>query len=112
MWRSGQRASLREMLHLYANVAITVFAVNAGADYTRLEIEVRLARGAHFQFGGVTIGGGAATSAAGSTSTTHRPPSAASRAPAPCTTWRGTRPTRTTRPGAIAWPSTAHTPLR
>jgi Fe-S cluster assembly protein SufD len=38
-----------------------LFAVNAGGDYTRLEVEVRLARGAHFQFGGVTIGGGAAT---------------------------------------------------
>jgi Fe-S cluster assembly protein SufD len=38
-----------------------MFAVNAGADYTRLEVEVRLARGAHFQFGGVTIGGGDVT---------------------------------------------------
>jgi Fe-S cluster assembly protein SufD len=38
-----------------------IFAVNCGADYTRLEVEVRLAKGAHFQFGGVTIGGGEAT---------------------------------------------------
>ena len=38
-----------------------LFAVNCGADYTRLEVEVRLAKGAHFQFGGVTIGGGDAT---------------------------------------------------
>lgn len=38
-----------------------LFAVNAGGDYTRLEVEVRLAKGAHFQFGGVTIGGGEAT---------------------------------------------------
>ena len=38
-----------------------LFAVNAGGDYTRLEVEVTLARGAHFQFGGVTIGGGEAT---------------------------------------------------
>ena len=38
-----------------------LFAVNAGGDYTRLEVEVRLARGGHFQFGGVTIGGGEAT---------------------------------------------------
>lgn len=37
------------------------FAANAGADYTRLEIAVHLARGAHFEFGGVTIGGGTAT---------------------------------------------------
>jgi Fe-S cluster assembly protein SufD len=34
-----------------------LFAVNAGGDYLRLEVVVRLARGAHFQFGGVTIGG-------------------------------------------------------
>ncbi len=38
-----------------------LFVVNCGGDYTRLEAEVRLARGAHFQFGGVTIGGGEAT---------------------------------------------------
>jgi Fe-S cluster assembly protein SufD len=38
-----------------------LFAVNAGGDYTRLEVVVRLAKGAHFEFGGVTIGGGAAT---------------------------------------------------
>ncbi|WP_298335674.1 SufD family Fe-S cluster assembly protein [uncultured Erythrobacter sp.] len=35
-----------------------VFATSAGDDYTRLEIEVRLGKGAHFEFGGVTIGGG------------------------------------------------------
>jgi Fe-S cluster assembly protein SufD len=38
-----------------------LFVTNAGSDYTRVEIEVRLARGAHFEFGGVTIGGGTAT---------------------------------------------------
>jgi len=38
-----------------------LFAVNAGGDYARLEVQVRLAEGAHFQFGGVTIGGGEAT---------------------------------------------------
>jgi Fe-S cluster assembly protein SufD len=37
------------------------FVTNAGNDYTRVEIEVRLAKGAHFEFGGVTIGGGDAT---------------------------------------------------
>ncbi|MGY6550707.1 MAG: SufD family Fe-S cluster assembly protein [Erythrobacter sp.] len=37
------------------------FVTNLGGDYTRVEIEVRLARAAHFEFGGVTIGGGAAT---------------------------------------------------
>ena len=38
-----------------------IFAVASASAYTRLEIEVRLARGAHFEFGGVTIGGGEAT---------------------------------------------------
>lgn len=36
------------------------FAVIAASDYTRVELEVNLASGAHFEFGGVTIGGGAA----------------------------------------------------
>jgi Fe-S cluster assembly protein SufD len=34
-----------------------LFVTNAGGDYTRVEVEVRLAKGAHFEFGGVTIGG-------------------------------------------------------
>ncbi|HYD23232.1 MAG TPA: SufD family Fe-S cluster assembly protein [Croceibacterium sp.] len=55
-----------------------LFAVNAGGDYTRLEVEVRLARGAHFQFGGVTIGGGAATREF-VTRTVHAEPGATSR---------------------------------
>jgi len=38
-----------------------LFAVISAGTYTRLEVEVRLAEGAHFQFGGVTIGGGEAT---------------------------------------------------
>ena len=38
-----------------------IFAVASASAYTRLEVEVRLAEGAHFEFGGVTIGGGAAT---------------------------------------------------
>ncbi|OYW47111.1 MAG: hypothetical protein B7Z08_07690 [Sphingomonadales bacterium 32-68-7] len=38
-----------------------LFAANLGDDYTRVEVEVRLAQGAHFEFGGVTIGGGVAT---------------------------------------------------
>ncbi len=37
------------------------FVVNRGADYTRIELEVRLAKGAHFEFGGVTIGGAGVT---------------------------------------------------
>jgi Fe-S cluster assembly protein SufD len=38
-----------------------MFAVASAGAYTRLEVEVRLAKGAHFEFGGVTIGGGEAT---------------------------------------------------
>jgi Fe-S cluster assembly protein SufD len=38
-----------------------LFVVIAASAYTRLEVEVRLSTGAHFEFGGVTIGGGEAT---------------------------------------------------
>ncbi|KLE34283.1 SufD family Fe-S cluster assembly protein [Aurantiacibacter luteus] len=38
-----------------------IFALASASSYTRLEVEVELGRGAHFQFGGVTIGGGEAT---------------------------------------------------
>ena len=38
-----------------------LFVTNAGGDYTRVEVEVRLAKGAHFEFGGVTIGGDGVT---------------------------------------------------
>lgn len=38
-----------------------IFAVAWACAYTRLEIEVTLAEGAHFEFGGVTLGGGDAT---------------------------------------------------
>jgi Fe-S cluster assembly protein SufD len=37
------------------------FVTNAGGDYTRVEVEVRLAKGAHFEFGGITIGGAGVT---------------------------------------------------
>lgn len=40
---------------------VELFAVNAAQDYARLEVEVTLGQGAHFEFGGVTIGGGDAT---------------------------------------------------
>ncbi|BBC71497.1 conserved hypothetical protein [Altererythrobacter sp. B11] len=38
-----------------------LFVANVGDDYSRLEVVVRMGRGAHFEFGGVTIGGGTAT---------------------------------------------------
>lgn len=34
-----------------------LFAVLASAEYARLEIEVTLAKGAHFEMGGITVGG-------------------------------------------------------
>ena len=34
-----------------------LFAVLASAEYARLEIEVILNKGAHFEFGGITVGG-------------------------------------------------------
>jgi Fe-S cluster assembly protein SufD len=52
---------LRMRVTLGEGARAAFFVVNRGGDYTRVEIEVRLARGAHFEFGGVTIGGGTAT---------------------------------------------------
>jgi len=51
----------RVRLTLGEGARAELFAVNAGGAYTRLEVEVRLARGAHFEFGGVTIGGDSTT---------------------------------------------------
>ncbi len=56
---AGDTPDLRRLrINVGAGGRAEIFAVNAGSDYARLEIEVRLAQGAHFQFGGVTIGGG------------------------------------------------------
>ena len=44
-----------------AGARAELFVLNAGDDYTRLECVVNLGEGAHFEFGGVTIGGGTAT---------------------------------------------------
>lgn len=54
-----------------------LFVSNIGRDYTRVEVEVTLARGAHFEFGGVTIGGGDATREF-VTTTVHAEPEATS----------------------------------
>lgn len=51
----------RVRLTVGAGARAELFAVASASAYTRLEVEVRLAKGAHFQFGGVTIGGGEAT---------------------------------------------------
>jgi len=58
-------AAASEVLRLRVNVEqgarCAIFAVNAASDYARLEVEVVLGQGAHFELGGVTIGGGDAT---------------------------------------------------
>ena len=54
-----------------------LFVVVTGSDYTRVEVETDLAEGAHFEFGGVTIGGGHAVREF-VTRTTHDHPEATS----------------------------------
>ena len=48
----------RLRVHVGKDGRFEMFATNAGAFYSRIEVEVTLAEGAHFEFGGVTIGGG------------------------------------------------------
>ncbi|MBD2843157.1 SufD family Fe-S cluster assembly protein [Erythrobacter rubeus] len=54
-----------------------LFVTNKGDDYTRVEVEVTLGKGAHFEFGGVTIGGGGVTREF-VTKTVHAEPNATS----------------------------------
>ena len=54
-----------------------LFVSNVGQDFTRVEVDVTLARGAHFEFGGVTIGGGDAVREF-VTTTVHAEPEATS----------------------------------
>ena len=51
----------RFRVHVGAGARYSMFALNAAGPYARLEVEVTLAEGAHFEFGGVTVGGGEAT---------------------------------------------------
>jgi Fe-S cluster assembly protein SufD len=55
---SDQPELHRIRLILHEGARAEVFVTVAGDDYTRVEVEVNLGRGAHFEFGGVTIGGG------------------------------------------------------
>ena len=48
----------RLRIHLGAGARYAMFALNAAGPYARLELEVTLDDGAHFEFGGVTVGGG------------------------------------------------------
>jgi hypothetical protein len=56
---------LRMRVSLGEGARAAFFVTNRGGDYTRVELEVRLARGAHFEFGGVTIGDGKTAPPAG-----------------------------------------------
>ncbi|RJY09534.1 SufD family Fe-S cluster assembly protein [Aurantiacibacter aquimixticola] len=51
----------RLRVHLGKGARFESFQILAGHGYDRIEIEVTLEEGAHFEFGGVTIGGGDAT---------------------------------------------------
>ena len=51
----------RVRLNVGAGARAELFAVLSADAYTRLEVEVTLREGAHFELGGVTIGGGNAT---------------------------------------------------
>jgi len=51
----------RVRLDVRAGARAELFAVLSASRYTRLEVEVTLGEGAHFQFGAVTIGGGDVT---------------------------------------------------
>lgn len=59
---AGTEPDLRRVrVDVGAGGRFELFAVNAAQDYARLDVAVRLAEGAHFELGGVTIGGGAVT---------------------------------------------------
>ena len=74
---SDQPEVTRMRLTLGEGARAELFVTNKGGDYTRLEVEVTLGKGAHFEFGGVTIGGGDATREF-VTTTVHAEPDATS----------------------------------
>ncbi len=51
----------RVRLALGEGARAEIYAIASASEYARLEVEVTLARGSHFEFGGVTIGGGDVT---------------------------------------------------
>jgi Fe-S cluster assembly protein SufD len=55
--RSNDSAVDRLRVHVGKGGRFELFATNAGGPYSRIEAEVTLEEGAHFEFGGVTIGG-------------------------------------------------------
>ena len=67
----------RLRVHVGQGARYALFAVNAAGSYARLDVEVTLEDGAHFEFGGVTVGGGEATQEF-VTRTVHAKPNATS----------------------------------
>ena len=57
---NGQSEVVRLRVHVAAGGTLELAVVNTGSPYARFEAEVTLAKGAHFEFGGVTLGGGEA----------------------------------------------------
>jgi len=51
-------SAIRTRAHVGKGGRFDYFAVISGGPYARIELEVTLEEGAHFEFGGVTIGGG------------------------------------------------------
>ena len=56
-WQSAGSVE-RIRVHVGKGARYEAFHVIAGGKYQRIEIEVTLEEGAHFEFGGVTVGGG------------------------------------------------------
>ncbi|WP_337190533.1 SufD family Fe-S cluster assembly protein [Tsuneonella aeria] len=54
----GEAGLHRVRLTVGAGARAALFAILSASEYTRLEVEVTLGEGAHFELGGVTIGGG------------------------------------------------------
>nr|WP_137677084.1 SufD family Fe-S cluster assembly protein [Parerythrobacter lutipelagi] len=54
---SGTDAIVRYEIDLQPGARCDLFAVLAASDFARVQIDVRLGRGAHFEFGGITVGG-------------------------------------------------------
>ncbi len=47
----------RLKVYVGENARFEIFGVIASADYARVEVEVTLSKGAHFELGGITVGG-------------------------------------------------------
>lgn len=54
---SGETELVQLRVNLGENARCEIFGVIASAEYARVEVEVTLGRGAHFEMGGITVGG-------------------------------------------------------